>query len=538
VDIRKQKCRTTLNIAWISLLVLIAAGLSLAQASEGPSKGRTDYFACGEGFQSESGYSHRMVLSGKIEKTLEGTQASRYAPSLRAFSFSLNGGPEIKRSYPRGVSYPSIRRNLGTEKLELEQGWSPFIDQANATLDLLRAGKLDGDLVRLPIYMESLTGISGELPEVSLRERQIDGQSGRVRVWTIESKLFSYTTREGDRIAQTFDGLLVVDAEMTTTHLVVFRWRGSVFDSTGKPVDRFESYRKWYATEESGSISYPVQEILELQRIVGDFGFDAWTKLQTAEASGAFAQPPRYYATVFGLSGSTETVLSVIAEKRSNPVPVLAIIGAAHLLDGIISLGMNIVHDIGCHAEGCAFNPFDGDEESLLKKYVYENVAKGMIWVAKETPYLEKYGDRLVPDGKQAEAADILGDALHITVGLVATWGAGSSWEFYGAMANKTPALQVFYKTLGTIQRLKKSSAALKYWGYHSNIKKVSDVLELGWDIDAYVDTTMVDVAAGQTEGVQSSLTSDPVSMEATPEFNKVPKFEKIPKFESPWSSK
>lgn len=78
------------------------------------------------------------------------------------------------------------------------------------------------------------------------------------------------------------------------------------------------------------------------------------------------------------INRSAAMTAAVYAEGAHNPA-FLAILGLAHLADAAYTFGANMGHDLGrmVHDDKHRFNPFDGDVESPLNKYVYRNISKG-----------------------------------------------------------------------------------------------------------------------------------------------------------------
>ena len=99
-------------------------------------------------------------------------------------------------------------------------------------------------------------------------------------------------------------------------------------------------------------------------------------------------------------------------ECAVNPLP-LVVLGLVHLADASYTLGANLAHDLTLIAmgESHTFQPFDGEVESPLERYVYRSIATGGTGLAARFGLLET-------DEVQAYAA-FSGKVLHISGGLV-----------------------------------------------------------------------------------------------------------------------
>ena len=78
------------------------------------------------------------------------------------------------------------------------------------------------------------------------------------------------------------------------------------------------------------------------------------------------------------------------AEQAANPV-LLTALAAVHLADSAWTLGANLGHDLALRSRGIEqpLNPFDGDVESPLERYVYRNLARGGASVAADLGLVE-----------------------------------------------------------------------------------------------------------------------------------------------------
>jgi len=123
-------------------------------------------------------------------------------------------------------------------------------------------------------------------------------------------------------------------------------------------------------------------------------------------------------AELEALNRSAFLVGSAQAEQAANPV-LLTALAAIHLADSAWTLGANLVHDLEQQANGSQqpIDPFDGDVESPLERYVYRNVALGGASLAARLGIVEP---------QQVEVyAYYGGKVLHVAGGVVLGLASG-----------------------------------------------------------------------------------------------------------------
>ena len=83
------------------------------------------------------------------------------------------------------------------------------------------------------------------------------------------------------------------------------------------------------------------------------------------------------------ITRSSALFSAVEAEDAHNPV-FLALLGLAHIADTAYTFGANLGYDLAMRRRdpNHRINPFDGDEQSILVRYVYRNAASGWATLA------------------------------------------------------------------------------------------------------------------------------------------------------------
>lgn len=175
-------------------------------------------------------------------------------------------------------------------------------------------------------------------------------------------------------------------------------------------------------------------------------------------------RPPPWAGQVFLVARTACVASAAAAERGTNPLPILAIIGAVHLADSLIELGTDLYSD---YREG---NPRwyipDGDGTSLLKKYVYEPGAEEILTgvFGLDERYSRIVGDitcdvvGILSPAPIAKAVGLSAKALHLSAKTTAMLKTGVKVFKAASLAKQTATLLKDSAALG--EALAQDSAA------------------------------------------------------------------------------
>ena len=365
-------------------------------------------FRC-EGAETYSLSMHGMV---KQERT-ELADRTDYAYTPQALAYHHSGGRPLAFAFVSGARSYRLQRDRASGKL----GFSApaklreFLDQLSTGLrpravpgrwseavPLFRVGGQDSVMTH---FKSSLVGTS----------------AGPCVLVEFTSEQYGVPLQIGGLAASAkLRGFVLFDRARTTIYHAAFNMTGEVSEAGRK--SRFD-FLTYLASARTG-VAEPVIRLdvsPELVRLASQY---------VLQDVGQGGRQPEWMAPLWVDAQTAMFSCSVLAEQRTNPIVTTAI-AAAFVLDGIYTLGGNIVHDvvaIANHEPGAAFNPLDDDVKSPLKEYVIKPLTTIGAQAAAD------FG--LISQSKVEGYATIGSEAIHL-VGGIASGNVFQSHVVHGA---------------------------------------------------------------------------------------------------------
>ena len=173
----------------------------------------------------------------------------------------------------------------------------------------------------------------------------------------------------GARVSATFQAVALLDERARQVEHWVWELEGTVGGDDERFAHRVAIFRVGTEDLEPAGALDAYRELEAAYRSLGG--------AREAPDHPSEVRPPSWAGQVFLVARTACVASAAAAERGTNPLPILAIVGAVHLADSLIELGTDLYAD---YREG---NPRwyipDGDGTSLLKKYVYEPGAEGIL---------------------------------------------------------------------------------------------------------------------------------------------------------------
>jgi hypothetical protein len=312
---------------------------------------------------------------------------SRYESRLVAFSTAVVGAPVTTAVLQSGVRPFVVLRDERTQKLSPVSGNDPILAAVNRHIDWLdrstEGRPASGTWVTsLELWPErqDIRALTPRVPAtLSVRPGSARGRAEPLLLVSYETDTFAYEVPGVGRVDHKLRGFAVIDAARTTAYWSVHRFEGSI-DRGEDPSRTFIGQQTTWLADADGK---PV--------LARDASDDIRAALARFTAVGA--EPPSLETTrvpvpkwgpaVVGTSRTAAALLSVEAERHTNPLPIIAVLSVASTVDSAISLGMNLgllgaqaLHGYPMTAEH-VFTQLTSDEFSLLNKYGYQRIGRG-----------------------------------------------------------------------------------------------------------------------------------------------------------------
>ncbi len=335
-------------------------------------------------------------------------------------AYNLNEGVEdpVAISFSNGINSLRFNRAISNESLSSEQ--LPYMsDYVNSILPLAVAKNIPANW-RQQISLHSVAGVTQKV-NVDFELIPLQVANKNYILGKYHSSDFPIQTSVGVPIKGSFDGFFVMDNAKTVVYYAGFSLNGIAGNS------RQSSFR--YVNNIISVDAYTSSPLLDME---GNFQLSEEMKRYSFMHVAGNAKKPAWSDAVWVEGQMAMLNSSIIGEQSTNPI-VLAALAAAHLADAFYTVGANIVHDIK-HPEN-GYNPFDGDVESPLEKYVYRPAATGYAMLADDIG--------IIDHDKVDAYGNIGGKFLHLAGGLTTTsaYSAATGWSASGTMTHNARQL-------------------------------------------------------------------------------------------------
>lgn len=312
---------------------------------------------------------------------------SRYESRLVAFSTAAVGAPATTAALQSGVRPFVVFRDERTQKLSPATGTDPILAAVNRHIDWLDhppdARPASGTWVTsLELWpdRQDIRALTPRVPAtVSVRPVSARGRAEPLLLITYETDTFAYEVPGVGHVDHKLRGVALIDAARTTAYWSVHRFEGSI----DKGEDRSRSFAGQQTTWLADADGRPV-----LARDASDDLRAALARFTSLGAESLAHETtrvpvPEWGPAVVGTSRTAAVLLSVEAERHTNPLPIIAVLSAVSAVDSAISLGMNLgllgaqaIHGYPMTAEH-VLSQLTSDEFSLLNRYGYQKIGKG-----------------------------------------------------------------------------------------------------------------------------------------------------------------
>ena len=230
---------------------------------------------------------------------------------------------------------------------------------------LVKRTAVGGDEVSIPVQIPSGRGLKhlGKLKLRFKRDSAIRGNKKWTRVRVSSRRQNLASRKAGSPLPTRISGTFIWD-EKRTTLAVADLWVEQLRDGT-----RAWSRISILLADPSGWAQSLLQDI----------------RRQIYRPATVQGVPlgPKAMAELTLINRSVTMAAALEAEGAHNPV-FLAVLGLVHLADAAYTFGANMGYDLAMmHQDpNHRFQPFDGQQESLLERYIYRNAAQGWAGLA------------------------------------------------------------------------------------------------------------------------------------------------------------
>lgn len=300
------------------------------------------------------------------------------AGRVESFGLANPEIPDVSLAVARGGLAQKVLRNQETGRLSAgPREGSLFFELANRVMQDLAAGE-DGAAGAARLSANVIADMfprirsTGEFEVVVTEERPSMAVTGQRRIRFAQAP-FAYRLSEDQAVQCATEGIALFDRSVMWGYAMRTRisltnggdTKGYVRTQTVLRLDS-DSMRPHPAFESSPEF---LREMMRFQTpgevVVGG-------SLPEAEE----------WSHVIGYSSLNAAVTSVMAEEATNPFALVAIFLGIHVIDSAWTFGANVGYDLAkmvqsTDDEPVVFNPFDGDVESPLSRFVYRNAARG-----------------------------------------------------------------------------------------------------------------------------------------------------------------
>lgn len=307
-----------------------------------------------------------------------------YSFTPKGFSFVGAGIPLVAAALEKNIQPTVLMRNPDDETLSVPAGRGLFVEEVNAIVrrippqSRLKPGEWETEFT---LASRELTGLAGatEKYKVSFSAEHVRFGNEQLFLVIYRGATGKIESEKGFSFDLSFRGFFLMDADGTSTYYAVFRYEGDV--SAGDKKHGFAGQQYIYRNRpKDGAAVVPPAQVEGLRALVNGYPF--LTMGEKIPETPGDAETPEWFGAVWGASRDVSVSTAAGAEGKTNLAPIVAIWIGAHVIDGVYTLGANIVHDVRSNWRGdknANFNPFDGNVSSPLSTYIYKPAARNLI---------------------------------------------------------------------------------------------------------------------------------------------------------------
>ena len=347
-------------------------------------EGVDENFVMVEEFRSDCGFWFTTYVVSELSRRRLNNNKTVYTFTPKGFNFSCSGVSPTSTVFNRGANDVTVIRDNLTEKLSLSEGKSILTEGVNKTLDnLSKKDKIRKEEWKetLNILGEEHTGIQNFTIPISFGSKLANRKKSLI-VISFESEPFVYRLKNNISVSQKFKGFAIMGADKKHTYCSAYKYEGRIL-KPGKKQKTFSGQQIGYLVNPiNGKAVLRQSDVENLGELLTDY-----PRLNSSQ--GSFRQsilpPPKWFGKIFGISRLLQVNASVIAENRTNFLPIAALVGA-HIIDGAFTFGYNYGTLVQELATGKIkpselkkiFNRLTDSDASLLRRF-YEAGARGWV---------------------------------------------------------------------------------------------------------------------------------------------------------------